>query len=1022
MRPLKLEISAFGPYVDRIILDFEKGLGSSGFFLVHGPTGAGKTSILDAICFALYGSSSGGERAGTMLRAEQADPSQDTEVCFTFSLGDRIYRVRRNPTYMGKKTRGTGLTKKTADAELYRLRDGAEELLEHGSDKVTDYVEGLLGFESKQFRQVVLLPQGEFKRFLMADSGERQEILKVLFKTGMFDRIEEILKEKAKSLELELNGKFQERGVLLNEARAEDEAALLKRLEELGKQLKEQNHKTEIFEKAHSKAQDDLQQGKRLAEQFNELSEALKQLKADEEKIPKVEENRAHLERADRAAALMDKEAFAAKGERDLKNRQREAAEARELLAELELKLKKAREEYERRQQEESLRKDCEERLRKLNEYGMILKELQDFKEAAEVSEREASVARSKAEAAARELAGIQKLLQEFRENQKEAELVVSREQAISMIVKQAERRDAIKALLDELLKQEQEAEGLMLKLGKEAQDAGERAREMHNTWERLWLLAQKGSAAFLAKELAEGDPCPVCGSIHHPMPAVSEDVIPSRDELEKAEQAMKEQDELQKRADKAEAEANTAYEAAVAKRRAVQKQWDDEFANIKEEDIVSARAEMAKVEQAKATLEMLKKDIEEGILGEEKLKARKEAADQKAVGLAEEAARRKGSFEEKQRRLPEEYRDGARLSRETAKTVRQQKELQEAWKQAEEAFHKFEVEFASQRKASESAEEAVKVAMIQAEDSSKVFADALKDAGFSSPEEYSEILRGPWRNADARDKLRKQLKEFDLLHFQHKEALRSAEEVVKGKEAPQLEKLESFAREAERAWKEQIALKSEVESEEKLLKRLYISLEKLAGESRELEKAHGIAAKLSWVASFGSDGNKISFHRYVLRSLFRDVIDAANLRLELMSQGRYRLQNKDAAKNRNAKAGLEIEIFDEYSGKERPTETLSGGESFLASLSLALGLADVVQSYSGGIRLDTMFIDEGFGSLDSETLDMALRALMELQQGGRLVGIISHVEELRQRIPVQLEVTRGRHGSSARFVNMFVS
>ena len=1017
MRPLKLEISAFGPYVGKVELDFEKGLGSSGFFLVHGQTGAGKTSILDAICFALYGSSSGGERSSAMLRAEQAEPSQDTEVCFTFSLGEMKYRICRNPAYQRKKIKGTGMTSQKADAKIYRLQGGAEDLLESGSDKVTSYVEGLLGFESKQFRQVVLLPQGEFKRFLMADSGARQDILKVLFKTGIYDRIEEILKEKAKSLESELNVKLHERGILLQQAQAADEEELSKHLEELGEQLKEQNQRLEIFEKAHRDAQDELQKGKRLGEQFHELSKASKQFKEDVEKKPGLDDKREHLERADRAAALMDKEGFAAKGERELKNRQRAAIEAKGLLSNLELKLKKAREEYEKRQQEESLRQECEERLRKLDEYGMILKELHDLEAAAEISGREASVARGKAEEAARELAGMQKMLQEFRENEKEAELAVSREQAVSMLVKQAERRDGIKRLLDGFLMQEQEAEGLKLKLAAEAKSAEEKAKAAHNTWKRLWLLAQEGRAAFLAKELAEGEPCPVCGSTHHPMPAVSEAVIPSKEELEKAEQEMKQQEELQKRADKAEAEAKTAYEAAVATRKATQKQWDNEFAHVKEEDLALAKAEMEKVKQAKVDLEILKKDIKGAILNEQKLKTRKEEAEKKATSLAEKAAHMKGSFEEKQKQLPEEYRDGTRLSRERAEAERRQKELQRAWIQAEKAFHQLEVEHASQKQASESAEEALKDATSNAADSKKAFDDALKAAGFSSQEEYSGILRGRWRDAEERDNLRKQLKEFELMYLQHEKALKEAEEAVKGKEPPQLEKLENFAREAESAWMKQVDLKSEAQSQENRLKGLSLSLEKLAEQSRELEKVHRIAAKLSGLATFGGDGNKISFHRYVLRSLFRDVIDAANLRLELMSQNRYRLQNKDEAKNKNAKAGLEIEIFDEYSGTARPAETLSGGESFLASLSLALGLADVVQSYSGGIRLDTMFIDEGFGSLDSETLDMALRALMELQQGGRLVGIISHVEELKQRIPVQLEVTRGRNGSSARFV-----
>ena len=906
----------------------------------------------------------------------------------------------------------------SAGAEFYRVKEDGEELLAAGAEKVTARIEEMLGFQSEQFRQVVLLPQGEFKRFLMADSGARQGILEVLFKTGIYRRVEEALKEKAKTLEEAVREKERHRSILLREARAENEETLLSRLEELREKGRQTEKNTEALEQRHQKAQEALEQGKRLAERFDVFRQAKKLWEQDEARMASAEANKAHLERADRAARLMDKEEFASRAERERRQREQAVLEAGKLLSDWEKKRQASREEYEKRQKEEPLRKAQEEELRKLMEYRQAVGDLKISAKEAEHALAEAQTAKREAVKKKTEWQSAQKRIRELSEEEKRLALLEGEEKAVRMAAAKAERREDMRRRLEAVSSRERKEEQICRQLLSESERAAAEEQSQRIKWERLRCLVQEGSAAFLADGLKEGAPCPVCGSTHHPRPAVSDAVMPSREEVQAAEKELKRLEEVRRAAEEKQLSAKGSHAAAAAEKKTLREQWEQEFSDAPKDTPEETGKRLEEIERAKRTLKKLRGDLEEMRQREVKLAEETERAQQKEGELSEKAALRKGVWEEKQKQLPEEIRDEERLLREI-ETVRKKKdESAQQWKSAEEEFHRTERETAVQKKAFEAAEEALKAAAEEELKCRKEFLAAVSEGGFSSVEEYREILSGPWRNEASREDLRRKLKDFDLACVQHKEALRLAEEQVRGKEMPDTEKLAHSAREQERIWKESLAQRERERAEEMRLSRLSGTLEQLSKEGRALEEAYGVAAHLAEVSNASSAGYQVSFQRYVLRSLFRDVIDAANLRLAMMSMNRYQLQNKTTITDRRVKAGLDLEIFDEYSGTARPTETLSGGEAFLASLALALGLADVVQSYAGGIRMDTIFIDEGFGTLDSETLDMALRALMELQQDGRIVGIISHVDELRQRIPVRLEVIKGRSGSRAEFVH----
>lgn len=1017
MKPLKLEVHAFGPYTEKLELDFERGLEESRFFLIHGATGAGKTSILDAICFALYGGSSGGERKDSMFRAEQASPKQKTEVTFSFSLGDRKYRVRRTPKYERTKLRGEGTTKEEATAELYRIKEDEEELLESGPKNVTPYIVNLLGFQSDQFRQVVLLPQGEFKRFLMAGSVERQNILNVLFKTGIYRHVEEALKSRANHLSDQVKEKAQKQEFLLQQAQSENLEDLLERLEKLQEQVRQTDLATEEQEQRHRKTQEMLQQGKRLAEQFAAFEQAKAALAKDEERLESAEEKKKHLERADRAAGLIDKENFADRAKRELEHRKRAAEDAKRQLSEVEKQLGISRKEYEKRQKEDVLRKETEQLLQKLTGYREAAQELQKSMEMTAQSVKEAQKAKQDSEHAKAKWQAVQEKIRKLTEEEKQVSLLEGREQAAQICVEKAEQRKAMQEKLKKLAQQEAKKKGLAEEAALEAKQLAEQVQKQKTKWERLRHLAQEGSAAFLASDLKEGEPCPVCGSTKHPHLAHSEAIIPSQEELLSAEEEVNRLEKSQRTAEEKKAKAQESHVEIMAEQKTLKLQWEQEFSDVSEEEERKARKQLKEIAQAKERLVELRQDQAKAAKDESTLAKAVETAQAKERESAEKVARMKGIYAEKQKQLPEMYQDQKKLLQEIKDTENKQKNLELAWQEAEKSFHQLKQKQAAQQKAAETAEESLREATLQEKEAREDFLGSIQKAGFSSLEEFQKILAGPWRKAESREHLREKIREFEIDYAKHQETKRQAEALVSGKEPPDLKQLSDTASSQEKAWKDVLARREQEHINEKRLRKLSEELEQVAKEAHELEAAYNVAASLSEVANASGAGYQVSFQRYVLRSLFQDVIDAANLRLGVMSQNRYSLQNDAGVIDKRKAGGLDLKIFDEYSGTSRPTETLSGGESFLASLSLALGLADVVQCYAGGIRLDTIFIDEGFGTLDSETLDLALRSLLELQQDGRIVGIISHVDELKHRIPVRLEVTRGRHGSNAEFI-----
>jgi exonuclease SbcC len=927
MKPLRLTLEAFGPYAGRQDLDFAD-LGDQSFFLIHGPTGAGKTSILDGISYALYGQTSGGQRETRDLRSHFATADISTRVTFDFALGGKSYRVERTPEQQVPKQRDGGLKKQLYAAHLWELVDGAEVPLATEKPTVVDAkVADLLGFKASQFRQVVLLPQGRFQEFMLAGSAERQAILQTLFQTARYAAIAEALAEEEKALRGSILTAQAEARQLLEQAGVATAQDLPDRLEAAALHVKERSQAQTEARVAFDQAEAVLREGKRL-------EEALARVHTLEQEAIRLAEAA-----ESRALALIKAEDTLAEAERD-EPRREDLRRAIDRLKELEPRLAAL------------------EQARKANaEAAQERKQLEDL---AEIQTR-------RRDAAGQEATHQKALLQDLRT---EAAQLTGREGLLRLARQKRQQREQF-----EQTEQEIARASATLQAAQAAREAAQQslrqARDHHRDLLERRLAAQ---AAHLAQSLKAGEPCPVCGSEAHPHPAGPSADQPGEQELQ----------QTQVRQDAAETALDRAQEATAVRSSTL------ETARARREDLAHHLGEDAHTDPATLAAE-----------------------EARCLGALERSRQAEAGLTRAERILTEAEEAQKQAETQLATTAQRQAEvaLLEAGAQArvkvlEEALAgdlRVPGALAARRRQAE--EE-----LTQSESGLKA-ARAARDAAQTAAIEAEATLRSH------RDRLEAGRKEARKTEDDFQAALAAAGvDLPTGQQSvPQLPSLQITRDGAQARFSQAGEALGQAQSEQDALQRLATTLAALEARQGAEERRHRAAASLARVAR-GEDGARVSFERYVQGALLDEVLVSASERLRRMSKQRYALQRATASGDLRRAGGLELEITDSHTGRARAVSSLSGGEGFQASLALALGLSDVVQRHAGGIRLDTVFIDEGFGSLDSEALDLALRTLEELNQGGRLVGLISHLDDVKARIPARLEVTPGPGGSHARF------
>ncbi|ANQ83291.1 exonuclease SbcC [Azoarcus olearius] len=1020
MKPLKLSLQAFGPFAGREEIDFTL-LPEGALFLISGPTGAGKTSILDGITYALYGDTSGGERSAREMRSHHADAALLTEVEFEFALGARRYRVRRVPEQERAAQRATksgdGLVKVLARAELHRLDDdGVTWLpLAHKTTEVTSELTALLGCQAEQFRQVVLLPQGQFRKLLTASSGEREKILETLFGTAAYKRLQDALKQEAQALQKAADETRLRRDTLLQQAAAESVEGLRGQAEALDAELTRLAGEESAARSADTAAQAALQQGRALAAQFAEQHTAGAALAAVEARAGEIAALRQREAAARRALQVVPADEACAGAGRQLALARQRAAEAGERVATAAAAMQQARAGLEADKARAPQRDTAQRELLQLEALAAQVEQLA-------TAERELAARRSQAAAAEQALAQARHAAAEAEQGR--AALVVRVDQlapraaeaeALALRVAQAEQREADAQRLAARRKALAEATAAEAQ-ARQAMDAAraalDAARDAQQALDGLWREAQ---AAILARHLHDGAPCPVCGSAVHPGPATHAGELPSESALREAAARSREAEqgfEARRAAFDRAAQARTAVEAEVgALAGALRAAGDDGVqADMLVETAADLRQRLAVARQAGAELTAARDRLQALEQAQRNALAAQEQAATAAQSAASALHGAERVVEARREAVPAALRPAGALAA-ALKTARSALDtLLAASQQAQAAHAGAEAALAAahaQRDTLAQAETEQAAALEQAQ---VVFARALAAAAFDDEAGY----RAARLAAADIDRLAASLRQHDEDAAAARERLARADQAVAGRTPPQLAELETSAQAARAAIDAVLARSADLRGALEKTRYTLALLDELAARNADIEARYRITGELAAIAN-GDNGRNLTFQRYVLAALLDDVLRAASLRLKAMSRGRYLLQRREEVADARRAAGLDLEVLDDYTGRARPVATLSGGEGFMASLSLALGLSDVVQAYAGGVQLDTLFIDEGFGSLDPESLDMAMRTLIDLQRQGRMVGVISHVEEMKQQIDVAIEVVQGVRGSRVR-------
>jgi exonuclease SbcC len=1014
--PLRLTVRAFGPFAKETVVDYRE-LGDRSFFLICGPTGAGKTTLLDAKAFALFGKTSGGDRDPQDMRSQHADPDRMTEVVFDFALGPEAYRIRRVPRQYRPAIRGTKLVQQIPKATLWKRTgvagDVAEgEVLADGWDEVTRKVEELVGFTVEQFRQVILLPQGEFRRFLSANSSDREKILEALFHTESYRRIEEALKESSRKLESEGRDlRVQEETILQGESAAGREelearkAADQIRADGLAVWVAELRIHRQSLERELAEARETA---RRLAEEDaarREVETFERGLGANDARRRTIQVARKALPLAteERVVRARGREADAAERDRrDAKAAQGGAAAERERTAQA-LLAERAR---------DGERLDLAERVRGLEEIRQRVLELVALRKKASASTSEIERLEGLRRGIEAEVEKAGRLIEKKRASLAEAEALAPQAVPLKALLADASRRTGDCRRLEEERRKIAPLQEAHRDAGQSAEDLDREVQKRRLAVEALETAWVRGQAAVLAAGLEPGKPCAVCGSTVHPAPARASGGIPGEAELRTAKAGLRALEECRKGVLQTVSTAFERLSQAQASLRALEESvagGDAEEFALREGEI---RAKYDRARVAAGSAPALALEIAALATARQSAQSRIEEVDGALRQARTELDGAASLVRDREAAVPAGFREVTAVERKIVEVRIRAAGLQAGLEKAEQAARGAAEEFARAEARSSAAEKAARESAELAVQAAARFDDAMRLAGFGSVRDYESARRTPEEIEQFDSEARKFEGDLRAARTRLERAAAEAKARVPKPAGPIEEELRHVQSEEDRAVRDETAARRDAER----LGRSLSEIARLAARRDAVEREYAVLGRLSQVAN-GQNPERLTLQRFVLRSLLQEVLAVASRRLSAMSRGRYALQVARAGGEVRWAGGLELEVQDAWSGTARAVATLSGGEGFLASLALALGLADVVQSRAGGIRLDTVFVDEGFGTLDEEALDLAIDTLMSLREHGRRVGIISHVRELKERIDTRLEVAADRDTSSARFV-----
>ncbi len=891
MKPINLRISAFGPYKDEVNIDFTK-LGENGIFLITGDTGAGKTSIFDAISFAIFGEVSGSNRPIQTLRSDFADINIDTYVELEFVHKNRKYKILRNPSYEKPKKKGEGFTKKSADASLEY-----DDVVVSGIKNVDIKIEEILGINAKQFKQISMLAQGEFLKILFAESKERTEIFRKIFDTNIYNSIARKLKEKLKINEDEL--KELKNSFITNTANILWEKEKYINLDSKINEIDIDN----VLKELEQELEENKEENTNIEE---EITKQEREIKVIEENISKQEELNLKIENY-----------------KQLLTKQNEYKKQEEEIEKLKNKIA----------QNQKIREIIKPKADKVNNEKEIIKKLEKD---LDTIKRNIQIGNAKEKEHEKKVEIVNKIGEKYKEYNNYLEIKKELLEKAN-IIKNIENLEITK---NNYLKEYEQLE--------------KEYKIINNEYLEKESEFFKEQVGIIAEKLEENKPCPVCGSMTHPNIAKKSASVLSKEELEKIKENLeiKQNNKLKKQEEciKVNSQINILIQE-IGKESDNKLELESAKNKLKEEFNIN-KEKLISIEQTilKEYKSILNKDLD--ITKFEYDKFKDSIID--LINLEKnELVKSKTLQEEKMNQLQE---SNLRLDKYT-----------------------------------------------------KEYFNELLKLRFKNEEEYNKILL---TNIEI-ENIQKNIEDFTRNVAINNTKISDLEKEAKGKSTKDLkiqkEKLMAYKNILIEKRKEYVKVKGKLDNN----MRIYKLLLENAKELKQKIKDFIIYDELSRTANGTLAGKKrIEFEQYVQATYFDMVILEANKRLAKMTENRYFLIRKEEPEKISDKIGLDLEVKDNYNGKIRDVKSLSGGEAFKAALSLALGLSDVIQSYSGGIVVDTLFIDEGFGSLDTESREQAINTLSLLIDNNKLIGIISHVTELKERIDKKIIVTKTSDGS----------
>ncbi|WDG10103.1 SMC family ATPase [Vibrio campbellii] len=1007
MKPIKLTMQAFGPFAQTETIEFDK-LGTNPLFLINGPTGSGKTSILDAICFALYGETTGNERQGIQMRCDMAAPTLLTEVTLEFSLHGKSYRVIRSPEQEAPKARGEGMTVRKHTAALYEITD-EEKLITSKTTQVKTEVTNIIGLNETQFRQVMVLPQGKFRELLLATSKEREEIFGQLFQTDIYKKIEYALKDKASAIskakdefDNQIRGALQVAGVSSEAELTEQREALSVQFETVQKQEKESLAQLNAVKT-------DLQKAEALSNEFKKREQAEIALKQHLEQSDAVSSRQLQLDNAKKASKVELPYVT-------LQNASKQTQELEQKVAKLSQGLTVANDAVKSKEGALQTAKEQAAQLPKLTEQQYQLEGMKvKLVEKAELEKaiNAGLTQKSEFEATLKKYIALkEKLTLEAQRGQKSLDQARVDVASIGSVEAEITQQQRLMQDLQKLTSLNQELAKLdALTPSKQASVDQAKARyvELQRSADTLELSWHNAQAAVLAQRLRSGEMCPVCGSVEHPQPAqfVGEEV--TKEQVQRARNTEREgQVALNQLSNQLE-----QHNIAVGQYKQQIEQLSVELGQNASMDLSALQASMQQLNErlqqlSSINLVQLEQSVNElnqrCVTGEGKINdlQNQMAANESTIKVnQEQLAKLSASLDAKYSSLEVLEQDIVAIQKQIAELNTAFEAAQNHLQQAVLAKTNIESQLTTNQQWLNEALERLNTAKTD-------WAQALQASAF---EDEAQFLASKVDEAEMQV-WQQEIDAFKQTQIKLEQTLADLNSTLKDLVLPDLEEHNVKLNSIQQGY---VEARNQLDSTRSLFERLEKvrnDIVTLHDKNTKLEDEYKVFGTLYDVAS-GKTGSRISLHRFVLGVLLDDVLIQASQRLSLMSKGRYILARKTEGFKGAAGRGLDLVVEDSYTGKTRDVATLSGGESFMAALALALGLSDVVQSYSGGIRLDTLFIDEGFGSLDPESLDLAIQTLVDLQQTGRMIGVISHVSELKEQMAQRIDVEPSRLGST---------